>query len=372
MQTDALSLWLEHHLAEGHCPGALVHVERGSEVLARQAAGHVRPGDAEPMHFGARFRIASLTKPMVSLAALMLAEEGRLTLDEPVATYLPELAALRRPGGVAPQRAPTVRDLLRHTAGLPYPNEIGAEGVRTAWLQAGLNPGTAGMDAKAFIERIATLPLAAEPGMVFQYGYATDVLGCVLEALEGAPLATVLQRRLFGPLGMLDTNFEVGPADAPRLAAAHAADKAWHAVIPPMGQRRPGEPWLDSGGGGLLSTLDDTARFARLLAHGGVLEGRRLLGEAAFAEFARNQLGEEVVGPGSYTGPGFGFGLGMAVRLGFGPSAMPCTTGELAWSGVSGTALFVQPKTHWFALLFSANMASRMMARMAFRRAAPV
>jgi CubicO group peptidase (beta-lactamase class C family) len=130
---------------------------------------------------------------------------------------------------------------------------------------------------------------------------------------------------------------------------------------------------MDSGGGGLVSTLDDYAAFARMLADGGVvgglIGGQRLLSERLFAELSRNQLADGVDGPAGYTGPGFGFGLGLAVRHDWGPAAMPCTAGELTWSGVSGTALFVQPRQRWFAVLMSANMASRMMARMTLRRA---
>ncbi|MFN0186256.1 MAG: serine hydrolase domain-containing protein, partial [Aquabacterium sp.] len=206
-------------------------------------------------------------------------------------------------------------------------------------------------------------------GTAFRYGYSTDVLGCIVEALDGVTLGASLQRRLFGPLGMRDTGFEETPLDPGRQAQAHAADAAWHATIPRIGRRVVGQPWMDSGGGGLISTLDDVVAFGRLLADGAVLEGRRLLSERLFAEMARDQLPAGVEGPAGYCGPGFGFGLGLAVRLDWGPAAMPCGAGELVWSGISGTALFVSPRECWFAVLMSANMASRMLARMGFRRA---
>ncbi|MFN0185553.1 MAG: serine hydrolase domain-containing protein, partial [Aquabacterium sp.] len=206
--TDAIAQLLQHQIAESHCPGALAHVEASGRVLARHAAGVIRPDDAAPMHDGVRFRIASLTKPMVTLAALMLADEGRLDIDAPVHAYLPALTALRMPDGQPPPRAPTVRDLMRHTSGLAYPYEIADAAVRAAWLAAGLAPGSAGLDSAALLARLAQLPLAAAPGTAFRYGYSTDVLGCMVERLEGVRLAEVLQRRLFGPLGMRQTGFE--------------------------------------------------------------------------------------------------------------------------------------------------------------------
>ena len=357
---------LQHHVAARHCPGALLHVERAGQVLHRLALGRTTPDGDAPLHDGVRFRIASLTKPVVTVAALMLVDEGRLDLDAPVGAVLPALAALRLADGSP--AAPTVRDLMRHTSGFAYPQEIPQAAVRAAWMAAALAPGRAGVGGAALLAGLAALPLANPPGAAFRYGYSTDVLGLVIEALDGVPLGQALQRRLFGPLGMRHTGFEIAPGET--LATAFADDAAWHATVAPIGRREPGAAWMDSGGGGLISTLDDYAAFGRLLADGGVAPGgQRLLSERLFAELSRNQLADGVDGPAGYTGPGFGFGLGLAVRHDWGPSAMPCLPGELTWSGISGTALFVHPTTRWFAVLMSANMASRMMARMTLRRA---
>ncbi|MDT7838672.1 serine hydrolase domain-containing protein [Aquabacterium sp. OR-4] len=361
---------LAHQVAARHCPGALALVEQAGQVLAREAAGHVRPDGATAMHAGVRFRIASLTKPVVTVAALMLVDEGRLALDAPLGEYLPALRDLRLPGGAAPQRAPTVRDLMRHTSGLAYPFEIADAALRETWLGAGISAAMSGFTPASFQACVAGLPLVAEPGRAFRYGYATDVLGCIVEALDGVPLGQALQRRLFTPLGMAHTGFELQPGEAADLAEAHPEDAAWHATIPPIGRRTPGAPWIDSGGGGLISTLDDYAAFARLLADGGVAGGGRLLSEALMAEMFRNQLPTGVDGPAAYCGPGYGFGLGLAIRLDWGPAAMPSSAGEGAWSGISGPALFVQPRQRWFALMMGANMSSRMLCRLAFRREA--
>ncbi len=368
MTTPVLDL-LQHQIAARHCPGALLHVERDGLTLARHALGRIHPDGDAAMHEGVRFRIASLTKPVVTVAALMLVDEGRLDLETPVGEILPVLQGLRLADGSRPDPAPTVRDLMRHTSGLAYPQEIPDSTLRATWAGAGLAPSLAGLDGARLLAKLAALPLVSRPGTAFRYGYSTDVLGLVVEQLEGQPLAAVLQRRLFQPLGMLHTGFEIGADEGPQLASAFPEDAAWHAGVAAIGRRQAGAPWLDSGGGGLVSTLDDYAAFARLLAQGGVVNGQRLLSERLFAELSRNQLPDGVDGPGAYTGPGFGFGLGLAVRHDWGAPAMPCTPGELCWSGISGTALFVQPRERWFAVLMSANMASRMLARMMLRRA---
>ncbi|MFO1329406.1 MAG: serine hydrolase domain-containing protein [Rubrivivax sp.] len=359
---------LDYHLRAGHTPGGLVHVERAGRTLAREVRGRIRPDDDAPLHEGVRYRIASLTKPMVTLAALMQVDEGRLDLDAPVGSLLPALRDMRLPDGRAPRSAPTVRDLMRHTSGLAYPTEIADAGVRQAWTDAGLAPGASGTDATRFLGRLATLPLVAEPGSAFRYGYSTDVLGCIVEQIDGVTLGAALRRRLFEPLGLRHTGFVLNPGEPEPMA--HADDKAWHAMVPGIGRRAPGQPCMDAGGGGLLSTLDDVVAFGRCIAQGGVAGGRRLVSERAFAELSRNQLPAGVDGPAGYCGSGFGFGLGFAVRLDWGPSAMPCSAGELTWSGISGTALFVQPREQWVAVMLTANMSSRLMARFEFRRAA--
>lgn len=227
-----------------------------------------------------------------------------------------------------------------------------------------------GIEATDFVAELAALPLVAEPGTTFRYGYSTDVLGCIIEKIDGVPLGGSMQRRVFGPLGMRHSGFEVPPAQQALLASAHASDAAWHGTVTNFGIRRPAEAWMDSGGGGLVSTIGDYAAFARMLANGSRVGEQRLLSANSLAEMCRNQLPAGVDGPSAYCGPGFGFGLGMAVRLDWGPAALPCTAGEMVWSGISGTAMFVHPSEQWFALMFSCNMLSRMMVRMEFRRAA--
>lgn len=360
---------LAYQIEARHTPGAVVHVERAGKVLAHCVAGRLGPDSAEPMHDGALFRLASLSKAIVSFAALMQVDAGLLALDAPVADYLPTLDGMRMKSGARPQRAPTVRDLLRHTAAVPYEWDIPDAEVRAAALQSELAARLPLLGAETLLDTLARRPLAQQPGTAFRYGYATDLLGMIVAQLDGVPLGAALAGRIFDPLVMTETGFEVPPAAQSRLASAYPEDAAWHARVAAYGIRHGDRPWMESGGGGLVGTLGDYARFARLLANRGVIGSERMLSPKLFAEMGRNQLAAGDDGPLAFTGPGFGFGLGLAVRLDRGPAAMPCVAGELVWSGISGTALFVHPGEQWFALAFTSNMASRMMARMEFRRA---
>lgn len=368
--TTSIDRLLAYQIASRHFPGALVHVERAGKILAHQAVGLLGPESDVPMHDGALFRIASLTKSIVTFAALMQIEEGLLALDAPVSDYLPILDDLRMKSGARPDRAPTVRDLMRHTSGLAYTSEIQDAEVREIAVKSNLAARMPHIDADAFIAGLTASPLAAQPGTTFRYGYSSDVLGMVIEKLDGVALGQSLKVRIFEPLGMNETGFEVPTSGHARLASAYASDAAWHGLVPALGIRTAGRPWMESGGGGLVSTLGDFACFSRMLANGGRIGGERLLSETLLAEMRRNQLPEGADGPFAYTGPGFGFGLGLAVRLDWGPAAMPCVAGEMAWSGISGMALFAHPGEQWFAIAFTSNTASRMMARMEFRRAA--
>ncbi|WP_164932015.1 serine hydrolase domain-containing protein [Janthinobacterium sp. 17J80-10] len=368
--TNNIDRLLDYQIQSRHCPGALVHVERAGKVLAHQAAGLIGPESDIPMHDGALFRLASLTKTIVTFAALMQVDEGHIALDAPVSDYLPVLKDQRLPSGERPQRAPTVRDLMRHTAGLDYGWAIQDSDVRQKYQNANFLTQTPIYEGSAFLGALAALPLAAQPGTAFNYGYATDVLGMIVEKIDGVSLGKSLKTRILDPLGMRETGFEVPKSEQARLASAFATDTAWHTFVPKYGIPKPGLPFMHCGGGGLVSTLGDFASFSRMLANGGYINGERMLSENLFEEMGRNQLPESVVGPTSFTGPGFGFGLGFAVRLDWGPGAMPCAAGEMTWSGISGTTMFVDPKEKWFALHFSSNMTTRMMARMEFRRAA--
>lgn len=374
---DSIELMLDYHQKAGHYPGALVLVEQAGEVISRQVSGRLAgTPDAPAMTDQARFRIASLTKPMVSLVVLMLIEEGRLGLDTPVSSVLPELSQLtvyQQPGLRAD---PTVAQLLTHTAGWANAPEIPVQGLREQALASGLGR-LAGLSRQAFLSALARLPLVMPPGQRFLYGYSTDLLGLILERLDDSPLDEVMARRLFEPLGMNQTGFRASPDEHRRMPRAFDSDKAWagfsrgfeEAEAAIAAGTTPAGELLLSGGGGAISTLDDVARFARLLAGRATLDGRMFLSESMFAKMVSNQLPELVEGPASFIGAGWGFGFGGAVRLDSGAAAVPCAPGEFTWSGVTGQSLFIDPARGWFALMLSSNTLSRVMVRLEFRRA---
>lgn len=361
-----LDRFLQWQLDARHYPGALVHVERAGEVLARRCVGLLDPVAGTPMREDALFRIASMTKPIVSVVALMLAHEGRLNLDAALPGLLPELAALRMVDGRAPARPATVRDLLRHTAGFGYPGEVKDKRARDALIASRLDSDLPLLDGTALLQRLAGLPLAVEPGSAFTYGYATDVLGVLIERITDRRLGESLRERVFEPLGMTQTTFEV--SDRSRLAQGLPEDRGWRGFEDKYIEAQAAGTPLHSGGGGLASTIDDYARFARMLADGGRFDGGALLPPESIAQMFSDQLDPLIPGPQGYTGPGFGFGLGLAVRQGWGAGAVPSRSGELTWFGICGTVIWLQPRERWFALQMSVNMPSRMLSRMEFRR----
>ncbi|MGH1361153.1 MAG: serine hydrolase domain-containing protein [Burkholderiaceae bacterium] len=372
--SDAVDLMLDYHQKSGHYPGALVHVEQAGDVICRKVTGRLAgAADAPAMHDQARFRIASLTKPMVSLVVLMLVEEGRISLDTPVSAHLPELRGMAINQQAQAGAEPTIAQLLTHTSGWAYAPEIQEPGLRDRALSSGL-AGMAEQSREDFLAALAALPLVVAPGQRFLYGYSTDLLGLILERLDDQPLDELMARRLFAPLGMAASGFRAGADEPAQMPRAVESDLAWSRFnqsferAEAAARSGAAEP-LISGGGGLISTLDDVSRFARLLAARAVFDGRAFISEPLFAQMVSNQLPGIVEGPASFIGSGWGFGFGGAVRLDSGSAAVPAAPGEFTWSGVTGQSLFVDPARGWFALMLSANTASRVMVRFEFRRA---
>ncbi len=331
----------------GRLPGAVMHVERHGQLAFAQALGRREPAQAEPMRGDAIFRIYSMTKPLVSVAVMMLVEQGRLQLTDAVAKYLPAFADVRvgveRDGvlqRVPPARAMTVQDLLRHTAGLTYEFHEPSI-VRGLYTQADLF--TRKRTNAEFCATLAALPLMVSPGTRWEYSRATDVLGRLLEVLSGEPLGAHLHRVIFTPLGMADTGFHVPAAQQHRLAEGFAIDPDTGAAVEMHEVRMP--PRFESGGGGLVSTAADYMRFCRLLLQGGELDGVRLLGRHTLAWMTADHI--DTQGADStqrdQLPPGYGFGLGFAVRTHAGMSALPGSVGSFGWSGAAGTLFIVDP-----------------------------
>ncbi len=333
-------------------PGAVIHVERRGVVAAFESVGLRNPAQGVPMRGDTIFRIYSMTKPIVSVAVMRLFEQGRLRLDDPVALHLPEFAAtqlLVEGGGestlVTPSRAMTIQDLLRHTAGLTY-EFLPPSAVRRLYAKREI--GSRSRNNAEHCAVLAALPLQREPGSAWEYSRATDVLGRLVEVLAGQTLGGHLRGTLFEPLGMVDTGFHVPRDRHDRLAEAFALDPDSGEEVALNDVRAPAA--LESGGGGLVSTAADYARFLRLLVRGGSLDGVRILGRKTIEFMTSDHLGSIPIAS-DLLPPGHGFGLGFAVRLGVGIAAVPGSPGTYGWGGAAGTVFFVDPHEELFAVM---------------------
>ena len=345
--------------------GAIALVADHGTVVYRGAFGHADLQARQPLRDDAIFRIYSMTKPVTSVAALMLVEEGRLQLDAPVATYLPAFAGLQRVDGgsveapvlVPVQRPLTVRHLLTHTAGFA----TGGDDIRvaTALLQAQAPEDAP--DLAGYADRVARAPLATEPGTRFRYdGVNTEILARVIEVASGQPFDLFLRTRILQPLQMRDTGFDVPLAQRSRIMALTTRDADGRRVPADTPSAR--EPGVrlrayTSGAGGLYSTAADYLRFARMLAEGGALDGVRLLREDTVAVMMSDQLGR-LDPPVPAPEPGEGFGLGGYVVIDPAVAARPGSRGQFGWSGAASTYFTIDRERGLVILLLSQHLPS--------------
>lgn len=342
-------LWarLNEDIDAGRLPGAVALVSRRGRVAAFEALGQRAPGVAGAMHHDAIFRIYSMTKPVVSVAALMLMEEGRLQLADPLRRYLPEFTHMvvgpeRRPA----QRDITVHDLLRHTAGFGY-EFVGQGPLQDLYSQHQL--ASRARSNTEFCQQLAALPLWREPGSAWGYSRATDVLGRVIEVVSGMSLGEFLRQRIFVPLDMRDTGFSVPAEQHARIAEPFEVDPVVNLAADLFDPRE--VPTLESGGGGLMSTAADYARFLQLVMQGGRLGEVSLLGRKTVSLMTHDHLGDALPRADDVLVPGHGFGLGLSVRLSEGMASVNGSAGLCHWSGIAGTTFFVDPAEQLFGML---------------------
>jgi CubicO group peptidase (beta-lactamase class C family) len=353
-----ISATLRSDVERRFLPGAVMVIARGDAIGYAEAVGWRDRESGATMTLDAIFRVASMTKPVTSVAAMMLVEEGRLQIASPVAEYLPELTD-RTVGveRVPARRQMTVQDLLRHTSGLTYA-AFGDTPVQMLWRDADLmNKDQTNAD---LVLKLSRLPLLFEPGMTWEYSMSTDVLGRVVEVVSGMSLAEFFAARITGPLGMTDTAFAATGARAERLAEPQA--DAATGARPPMRDVAHPYHWA-SGGGGLVSTAADYLKFCRMLLAGGALGGVRLLSPKTIRHMTANHLppgcdyGDTARERFGALAPvlemGYGFGLGFAVRMQAGMSPVPGTVGEYFWGGVTGTYFWIDPAEDLIAIFLS-------------------
>ena len=350
--------FLRSYVDSNRIGGAVVLVLRDGKVVYERGVGWADREAQRPMTADAIFRIASMSKPITSVAILQLAEAGKLSIDDPVSRWLPTFgqtfvvsdAPSDNGRTLVPSRRPiTLRDLITHTAGISYglePQVAARYATKTLGPGAGAGLGwyTADQDEPACttMERLGTLPFVAQPGERWVFGYNLDILGCVVERASGMPLDRYIHDRITAPLGMKDTYFFLPPDQRGRLVTVYASDSTRHAVRGPEGPRGQGD-YVDgprrnfAGGAGLLSTARDYSRFLELIRAGGTLDGVRILSSRSIDLMTHNQIGPR------YGIPGQGFGFGFYTIDSAGADG-PKSVGTFGWRGGYGTIAFVDPK----------------------------
>lgn len=367
---------LEREVAEGRFPGGVVAIARGGRLVHLEAIGYLDAAAKVPMRADAMFAIASMTKPVCGVAALSLVEQGRLLLSDPVGAYVPPLMTMQvakpTPGMLSgegpietePQRRPmTVQDAARHTTGFVY-GGFGATAVHAAHPGSSLTVAKE-HDPDSLAKVLAATPLRHHPGEAWEYGFSTDVLGLVTQAVGGASLGTVMRERIFAPLGMNETGYVLPEGGAARFAKALPncpLTGTPQSVAAPLAP-----PKLEVGGAGLVSTAADYLRFAEMLRAGGALGGERVLSPATVRWMGSDHLqgiegGPDRMDPGL---KGYGFGLTVAVRRNPGGSAFMGAPGAFGWSGVFGTFFWVDPAER-LAVVLMAHAPGEM--RLRYRR----
>jgi CubicO group peptidase (beta-lactamase class C family) len=351
---------LQQEVNDKKLPGAVVMVARKGKLVYSASVGSLNNSTGNAMGTDAVFRIYSMTKPMVSTALMMLVEDGKVQLTDPVSKFLPSFKSpmVSVPtfdpvfNGVSfklmpANREPTIQDILRHTSGITYGELTKNTLVRDAYIKAGVYKPDLDFDARTqsgadMAEGLGKAPLAQQPGTTWEYSLSVDVQGRVIEAVTGKRLNDFMQERLFKPLKMNDTGFTVPAAKLPLVAEAFPKDPATGAPNKLIDVSK--TPGNDSGGAGAVSTAGDYLRYCQAMLNGGQLDGARILSRSTVGLMASDHLGSAInttVNPGMLLlgTPGYTFGLGFLVRQGEGIAGVHGTTGEFMWAGYAGTFL---------------------------------
>jgi CubicO group peptidase (beta-lactamase class C family) len=375
---ERITEFFNNEVASGRLPGAVVLIQQHGKPVYLKSFGVRDVATNAPMTPDTIFALHSMTKPITSVAAMMLVDAGKLRLSDPVAKFIPDFADTKvGVSAVAPDGTPvlklvpvdrpvTIADLLRHTSGITY-DYIGGKLIDKAYMESGLFDGK--YDNRIFAERIAKLPLARQPGTLWRYGHSTDVIGRIIEIVSGQTLYQFEKQHIFDPLGMTSTKYVLETAsERARMAEPLPAD----AILKLAETERRAHPEWESGGGGLLSTPLDYARFAQMILNGGDFGGKRYLSARAFKDMTTDQIS-----PGSgvgrdyyyFPGDGFGYGYGFAVRVGPGDAKPPPpgSIGELKWDSGSGTYFGVDPKLDMLYILMEQTQNERGRITPAFR-----
>ena len=350
---------------KGTMPGATIMVARGGQIGWFDALGKQNPAQPAAMTRETIFRIFSMTKPIVSIAVMMLLEEGQFLLDDPLPKFIPEFANQKvgvenngRLELVPLKRAITIQDLLRHTSGITY-EHTGNGLVQQLYQQSRVRSRK--IDNAEHAALVASLPLICQPGTEWNYSRSTDILGRLIEVVSGKSLGAFLNDRILAPLQMSETAFHTATENAHRLAEPFAADPWTGDKVQLFNMLE--KPVIESGGGGLVSTTMDYARFCQMLLNGGELDGTRIVGRKTLEFMASDHLDPAVKIQGTLTQPGHSFGLGFGVRTQSGIAPFSGSVGQFFWSGMGGTFFWIDPKEDLFAIFMSQAPGQRVYTR---------
>lgn len=363
---ERIETWMQGCRAAGRYTGASLLIYRHGEEAFFAADGLASVARGQAYERDTLVRIYSMTKLVTSTLFMMLLERGQVVLDAPVSQYLPEFAAMRalRPGAMSvddtdPARTPTLHELLTHTSGMTYSFNEGV--VPQAYAAKFSELGLQGVALADWCKELARLPLCFQPGARWEYSVGIDVIGRVIEVITGQTLAEALAREIFEPLGMVDTGFDVPPDKLARFADCYEKREEDALALFESGQDSrfaAGKVTLHSGGGGLVSTLDDYMRFGEMIRSGGALGGVRLLGPRTVGFMARNHLKGDIASMGAESFAempmtGMGFGLGGAVVLDPARVRVPGSVGDFGWGGMASTYFWTDPVAQLSVVFFT-------------------
>jgi CubicO group peptidase (beta-lactamase class C family) len=350
-----------HDIDKGTIPGVTIMVARRGQIGWFDALGRQNPAGAAPMAHDTLFRIFSMTKPIVSTGVMTLLEEGHLLLTDPIAKYIPEFSnqkvGVEHNGKldlVPPARPITIQDLLRHTSGITY-EHTGNGPVHQMYQQSRVRSRKISNAEHAAL--VASMPLVCQPGTEWNYSRSTDILGRLIEVVSGKTLGVFLTERILAPLQMTETAFHTGSENAERLAEPFPLDP-WSGEKVQLFNTLE-QPVMESGGGGLVSTTMDYARFCQMLVNGGTLDGAAIIGRKTLELMASNHLSPDVKIDSPLLPAGHGFGLGFAVRTHQGLAPFAGSVGQFFWSGIAGTFFWIDPKEELFAVFMSQGPGQR-------------
>jgi CubicO group peptidase (beta-lactamase class C family) len=362
---------MQEQIRLGMFPGAVTMVARNGVVVHNEAHGFLDAAKSKPMAKDALFRLASMTKPLVTVAAMMMVEQGKMGLNDPIIKWLPELKDLKvetASGDVPLNRPIWVQDVMRHTSGFVYSGSTKSPRIKKMYEDLNIESSQTDITADEMLKNLGQIPLANQPGTFWEYSISVDVLGLLLERVAQKPLDAILNELLLTPLGMKDTTWWVQADQLARMAETLDSDplkvemlKAYRQTYNPLGKS------YFKGGAGLVGTANDYLKFLQMMVNGGELDGKRYLSRKG-VEFMFSQ---HTVGMGGTTfgstGPGYGFGLGFAVRLDEGMAWVPGSKGDAMWAGAWGTSFWIDPKEKLVAVIMAQGPSNRIHTRMLYK-----